>query len=462
MSETLRFWQFVVITLDGLSTGIMMEIMFSGRPKKTKRATPGIRVFYYWLLAILICLPSYLLRIKILPLLNLIANIGGIILLGAFFYGRSAKEGLIDFLLYYITASSAESLWVIFHPEMLAEMPDWTKDPMFYETVMCQLLALVAKISVACLVIFWKRKNKERMTEILTVICFFIAFFYCMLLPEMGRGSEQDLFSQSILVIPQITAIVLGMICFMLIVFARTSRDLRESKEYSELQESYMKLVRQSHADIEKIREEYRDFANEELSLLDQGKTDEALKLFESRGKLVQAQKAGHFCANLVINAIVSQKVLMAGESSLILKTHLSLPADLPVESLDLCRAVGNTLDNAIRAASLYLKQMDSEAVPSDRTIVFKGSLIQNHLVLSCTNPCPKNRSRKIYGTGYGQQILRSLAAKYGGDFHTQYPDSHHYLAVLSLVLPDEPVKNLRIRKPEDLHPSNGEVYVSE
>lgn len=95
LSEQMYLLQYLVMSLDGLSTGIMMEILY--RKSYPKRGFLLGRIISYWLLALVICFPSYILHYKIWTMLNLAANIAGVVFLNVYYYRSSVKEALLSF-----------------------------------------------------------------------------------------------------------------------------------------------------------------------------------------------------------------------------------------------------------------------------------------------------------------------------------------------------------------------------
>jgi len=112
----------------------------------------------------------------------------------------------------------------------------------------------------------------------------------------------------------------------------------------------------------------------------------------------------------------------------------LLIPEDLIIDPLDLCRILGNLLDNAIRSC-IQFQQNDSKKSQEIQTeIVLKGRLFRDLLVITCRNTALKNKEKKIYGQGYGQQILQSVAKKYDGNFCGKYAGNGCYEAIIHLV----------------------------
>lgn len=82
--------------------------------------------------------------------------------------------------------------------------------------------------------------------------------------------------------------------------------------------------------------------------------------------KLCKTVKEKIYCANQVVNAIVLAKEAEARKAGISLTTELLIPEDLIIDPLDLCRILGNLLDNAIRSC-IQFQQNDSKNLRKSR-----------------------------------------------------------------------------------------------
>lgn len=160
--------------------------------------------------------------------------------------------------------------------------------------------------------------------------------------------------------------------------------------------------------------------------------------------------KKKKYSVNRVVNAIVFTKAHEANKNGIALKTELKIPAELEIDPLDLCRILGNLLDNAIRSCIQFQKEAEavksrsSDHVDFDQRqtdikehkpiIELEGRLLRDLLVITCCNTALQNKEKEIYGQGYGQQILRSVARKYDGNFSGEYVGNNRYEALIHLT----------------------------
>ncbi len=191
--------------------------------------------------------------------------------------------------------------------------------------------------------------------------------------------------------------------------------------------------------------------------MINQVQSGQPKKAIEMANQEIKDQTSGKkksYSVNRVVNAIVFAKAHEANKNGIALKTELKIPAELEIDPLDLCRILGNLLDNAIRSCiqfqkeaeagdSKYLDRINLDQRKTDiqtdikkhtPMIELEGRLLRDLLVITCSNTALQNKEKKIYGQGYGQQILRSVARKYDGNFSGEYVGSNRYEALIHLT----------------------------
>lgn len=176
-------------------------------------------------------------------------------------------------------------------------------------------------------------------------------------------------------------------------------------------------------------------------ALLQQGDKDAALAYMSDwQGQLTQIESRS-WCKNPSVNAVLSAYMAQAEEAGCVVEAEVSLPAELPVEELDLCVALANALENAIHAC---------QAQPGDaaRRIKLELALTDRRVTLHVQNTCaqavefdadglPTGERRE--GHGQGVKSIAAVAAKYHGVFQCDYSDGVFSLWVVLLDAAPEP-----------------------
>lgn len=204
-------------------------------------------------------------------------------------------------------------------------------------------------------------------------------------------------------------SVLAGIILSLYVINTNSNRELNRSLELSSLQKKFYEQLRQNHQDILVVRDNYSNAIGQLIDYVQNHQTQNAIEL-AGQEIMQNSKKKKIYCANQVVNAIVLAKEAEARKAGISLTTELLIPEDLIIDPLDLCRILGNLLDNAIRSC-IQFQQNDSKKSQEIQTeIVLKGRLFRDLLVITCRNTALKNKEKKIYGQGYGQQILQSVA----------------------------------------------------
>lgn len=153
-------------------------------------------------------------------------------------------------------------------------------------------------------------------------------------------------------------------------------------------------------------------------SLLETGKTEAAKK--EIKQMLRENSLSGNGIAetgNLALDALVNYKNNSAASKGIQMKYSLEVPADLFVESVDLCVILGNLLDNALEAVQKLRRE--------DRFVSLTIHLKKNALIITVENPFRDEipvdshgniQSRKTGDHGIGLLSVERTAQKYAGN----------------------------------------------
>ncbi len=198
---------------------------------------------------------------------------------------------------------------------------------------------------------------------------------------------------------------------------------LQEFRQASELERQYFRDVEARQEEMSKLRHDYNNLLSSAVALLREGSASEAEKLLLEVSDSLLATRARPYCAVPVVNAVLAEKEATCEKEGVQFEVRLMLPGELPIDRIDLCRALSNLMDNAIRGS----------AGAAERRVQLSGGVVRGYVVIKCVNTVPAGPPpRESSGTGYGMQILNDLASRYEGDFYTERGDGC-FTAQLSL-----------------------------
>lgn len=415
MSWPVLFAQYLVMSLDGLTTGIFFELLLRKKAGAVLKGNSWIRILSFFLLTLLICLPSLILRYKVLPTANLFAYCLGMTWLLRSFYGVSRRKALYLFGCYFMISFVSETFWMLVHPGNTYQALDWTRDAALSVFAAGQLLVFMMKLLFAAVSRLHENGRIRRDPFAAAYACFLVMFIPG--LPALdaclsGRGenffTEAEKFNFVVLYLSAFA-------CASLLLFWSEKREARRVREMNDLIALEEQAGKQTVLEMEEsldLRREYRKHAEKLDFLIRQGSFSEAMEQlagYSAQNEIISIC----YCSHPVVNALLCRKAGECAKREIVLETDLQFPRTLQISRLDLCIVTGNLLDNAIEACS---RLPDKET----RKIEIRARIIQENLVICCRNTCPENPKGTIYGTGLGLQILRELSVRYEGAFDTE------------------------------------------
>lgn len=138
-----------------------------------------------------------------------------------------------------------------------------------------------------------------------------------------------------------------------------------------------------------------------------------------------------YFCANGVVNAIVSYYAAQAWDSGIEFTATVAYPKDCPVSSTDITVLLGNLLENAVEACkrepgeSMYIKLRVKQRGQSVLLILVDNTCRSTPLF---ENGTPLSSKRASVGIGVAS--IRDIAARYDGTAHFEQRENTFYASV--------------------------------
>lgn len=205
-----------------------------------------------------------------------------------------------------------------------------------------------------------------------------------------------------------------------------------ELKRLCSLEELHFSEIERRETEFSKIRHDYINQLSAAVNLIRLGHADEAVQNLEAISGQVRAQGAkGRYCANHTVNAILIEKEEECRRRGIALDMELDVDEIPGISQIHLCSIFSNLLDNAIRA---------SAECADEPKIRLHAAIRKTYMVVKTENPSLDPAGKKRTRRGYGQEILRDIAAQYEGDFRTEWKDGI-YTAVMTVKIgsPEHP-----------------------
>ncbi|MCD7872318.1 MAG: GHKL domain-containing protein, partial [Clostridiales bacterium] len=118
-------------------------------------------------------------------------------------------------------------------------------------------------------------------------------------------------------------------------------------------------LLNQSKSELGKVRHDMLNILSTAKGFIEIGNSDKAINILENATNDLSTINGIPICSNSTLNTILSIKTAHAEKSNVKLKIKIIENRTLDIDDYDLCRIIGNLIDNGINAA----KDSDEKAV---------------------------------------------------------------------------------------------------
>ncbi|MCI8468254.1 MAG: sensor histidine kinase [Eggerthellaceae bacterium] len=226
---------------------------------------------------------------------------------------------------------------------------------------------------------------------------------------------------------------------------------VRLLEEQRALQQVYFERLRSGLAEARAMRRDIVAMLYEVERLLTRHRSQEAADLIGQAVDLMDASDE-RCCENRAVGALMAMKLRTCLEEGIDVDCQIVVPDGLAILDVDLCAVFSNLMDNAIRSC----RQVRAPF----RRITVKACVVSGVLLVDVVNgrvedgaaPAPSERGGDagderddgLHGAltgralpvpshGWGLQILRSLADRYGGSFRAE-PEGPWFHSTIMLI----------------------------
>lgn len=195
--------------------------------------------------------------------------------------------------------------------------------------------------------------------------------------------------------------------------------EIREKRYSEKLNNLYNNNIILQSNHLEEMKEEM-------LTALDQFMVGQKRKDCSDSNK--QTLKQERYCANLLVQAILYEKIMECKNKGAKLQTEISLGEILGIKKVHLCSLFTNLLDNAIAA-------VQNESAERKKIYIKAGTKAE-YLIVEVVNPASGEYMTKIPSSnhGYGKKILQDIAMRYEGYYEEEMnPDTYKATVILRI-----------------------------
>jgi len=203
------------------------------------------------------------------------------------------------------------------------------------------------------------------------------------------------------------------------------------AEEQMNIQAGYYRQLQENILQINQIRHDLNNQLQAAYYLLEQGEKTQVRQQLDQLQINVQNKVGPKYCANLMVDAVLTEKARACQEQGIHLNIQAELPPDIPIEGVHLCSAFSNLLDNGIQGALSCGTQ--------ERAIELRTAVRSDCLIIHCVNsanvPAGKQSGDPLRQHGLGLGILERIASVYSGTLSTDY-HAGKFDAALTLCFP--------------------------
>ena len=226
---------------------------------------------------------------------------------------------------------------------------------------------------------------------VVLVIWFLLSLFTGLI--EIGYQDEAVISSSGIdKKIIQVFLMMLGLAFMFIFFYVRSTRRERDNllemnvanEELVETQTQYFEASAEADNKIRAMRHDMRNNLQVLTLLLESGEYDKMREYLEQMGANLESADISAHTGDMIADAIIAEKMRKASESGITLKVSGKI-SGVEFAPVDMCKILGNMLDNAIEAVSdERLEGLDEE----HRCIDLDFKKTDNFFMISMSNPC--------------------------------------------------------------------------
>ena len=383
-----------------------------------------------------------------LPIAEILSLISGLVFVLVFRSGNILKKifwALISFALLFSIAYFSITIIAVTRGVNSADViaPNSTE---------LLLAMVVAKtLQVVIFYILAKKKNfepKNILSIAPMVCCLIVPFLNIVLIFFINDLIHKNLdIPDELIFIVSISYLVINIIIFVLyeIISREAEKNyvlVAKNKQY-ELTERHNNQVIKIYEKMREWRHDYDNHMQLVVGILEKAKpngiVDEAIDYIKTLNDKIKSASLEIITGNYIVDAIISAKATLALSHNIVFEHNISLPAELAMDSTDLCSILSNLLDNAIEACC---------KLESGRYINLEMLVVRTQLIIKLINASDgeykiehgKLKTTKRGGLhGIGMGHIKSIAENYGG-FSDIKAEFTHFTAQISIPLGSQKV----------------------
>lgn len=259
---------------------------------------------------------------------------------------------------------------------------------------------------------------------------------YCFTDDVYAYATWQFMFSRYLMLLG---ACYVSYVALKVLEISRSRTQLEEALKYADLnlmtQKKQFDTLAAHMDETRKARHNLRQHLAVVQSYINHGDTKGLAEYIDIYKNSLPCDVAEYFCANHVVNAIISYYAAQARDAGIEFTAKVIYPKDYPVSSTDITVLLGNLLENAVEACkrdSADRKFIKLRVKQRGRSMLLV--LIDNTYLAPVAFQDGTPLSSKREGVGIGVASIREIAGRYNGAALFEQRDSIFYASVRLMI----------------------------
>ncbi len=171
-----------------------------------------------------------------------------------------------------------------------------------------------------------------------------------------------------------------------------------------------MMMLKDEKQEFRKIKHDLANIITTAKGFIEIGKPEKAIAILNDTTEDLTGISGFTICSNETINTIIYMKMRQAEKNKILLNTEISENFSVLPDDYDLCRLLGNIIDNALNA--VY-------SLEENRVCKINIEINSKQILIKSQNRFKENTKSKVkskeHGNGIG--IIKETVSRYGGEF---------------------------------------------
>lgn len=273
--EAIILMQYLLVSLDGLTTGIMIELILGS----SEKSLPGRigRIGCFWLLELVLMLPKLIQGNATTTSLGQLLQLAGHVLLIMRLYRVSWLNGLKWFLAYLLASCAGELLYLSAHPDVFMRMANWTRENVLISLAETEVLVFCIKMLFVALV---RNQRWNRLKNPYFIFYAVYSLSVILLYPILIRAGQSVQTGHIRSIMPCFLFASTAVFFLMTLSWIRVKKDLCQCTAFEE-SGTDCSAGQFSDESLEKFRHDQQNMTQTVVSLIENGSEDEAIALLK-------------------------------------------------------------------------------------------------------------------------------------------------------------------------------------